>query len=270
MPDNNVLRNLRRFEIPGVLAFDLGQGGLPKASVRTPWSQAEIYLHGAQVTGFQKDGEPPLLFLSPASRFAAGKAIRGGVPICFPWFGSRPGDVAHGFARITDWTVIGAAALPDGGATLRLALPNTAASQAWPPFKAEFTVTMRDRLAMELAVTNQADDRDFEFEECLHTYFAVGDIGEVFITGLERAPYLDKTAADASRIESGEAIRITAQTDRTYFDTAGTVEIHDPVLHRKITVQKSGSASTVVWNPWTTQVLPDLGPEEYRRMLCVE
>ena len=103
---------LRKFEIPGHVTFANGNGGLPKINITTGRSTAEIYLHGAHITGFQKGGEPPLLFLSRLSQFAAGKPIRGGVPVCFPWFGRREGDVTHGFARITEWNLIETAATP--------------------------------------------------------------------------------------------------------------------------------------------------------------
>jgi D-hexose-6-phosphate mutarotase len=262
-------RPAKQLEIPGVITFERGGGGLPRIKVETAASRAEIYLHGAQVTGFQKNVESPLLFLSRLSQFAADKPIRGGVPICMPWFGPRAGDVMHGFARITEWEVIETAASPKGGATVRLRLPDTPAKAAWPAFSAEYFVTVTDRLGMELVVANRSD-RPFEFENCLHSYFAVGDIRDVSLTGLKSAHYLDKTENGARKLESAGAIRITSETNRVYLDTAHTVEIHDAKFRRKIRVEKSGSASTVVWNPWTTQRMADFGEEEYQQMVCVE
>ena len=269
MKNSDLLENLHKREIAGALAFEIGGGGLPKANVTTRWSAAEIYLHGAQVTGFTKNGEPPLLFLSQHSRFAPGAAIRGGVPICFPWFGKRDGEVSHGFARITDWDLAGATADPSEGATLRFLLPKAAASPPWTGLNAEFNVMVSDRLTMELTVTNTARE-DSEFECCLHTYFAVGDIDGVAITGLELAPYIDHVENDAVRPGVSEAIRVGSQLDRTYLDNAGAVEIRDDSFRRAVRIEKSGSASTVIWNPWTTQPLTDLGPEEHRKMICVE
>ncbi len=118
--------SLRRYEIPGCVVLSNGQGDLPKINVTSNASTAEIYLHGAHVTGFQKTGEPPLLFMSAKSLFATDKAIRGGVPICFPWFGSREGLPAHGFARVTDWELVATDVLPDGGVSVRLRLPENA------------------------------------------------------------------------------------------------------------------------------------------------
>ena len=261
---------LRKFEIPGRVTFAHGNGGLPKINITTGRSTAEIYLRGAHITGFQKNGEPPLLFLSRLSQFAAGKPIRGGVPVCFPWFGQREGDVIHGFARITEWDLIETAATPDGGVTVRFRLPSTAANDAWPANRAEFVVAVTDRLAMELIATNESTDRNFDFENCLHTYFAVGDILDVSIAGLKGAHYLDKTDKSARKLESADAIRITAETNRVYPDTPGTVEIRDAKFRRTIRVDKSGSAATVVWNPWTTQLMPDFDPAEHRQMVCVE
>jgi D-hexose-6-phosphate mutarotase len=265
-----VPERLRKFEIPGHVTFANGNGGLPKINITTSRSTAEIYLHGAHITGFQKNGEPPLLFMSRLSHFAAGKAIRGGVPVCFPWFGPREGGGVHGFARITEWELVATNVTHGGGAALRFRLPPTVTGAAWPPFNTEFAVTVTDQLTMELVTTNRSPDRNFDFENCLHTYFAVGDIAQVSITGLKGTPFLDKTDGGARKVEHDDALRIAAVTNRVYPDTPGTVEIRDAKFRRTIRVDKSGSASTVVWNPWTTQLMPDFDPAEHRQMVCVE
>ena len=250
-----VPERLRKFEIPGHVTFANGNGGLPKINITTSRSTAEIYLHGAHITGFQKNGEPPLLFMSRLSHFAAGKAIRGGVPVCFPWFGPREGGGVHGFARITEWELVATNVTHGGGAALRFRLPPTVTGAAWPPFNTEFAVTVTDQLTMELVTTNRSPDRNFDFENCLHTYFAVGDIAQVSITGLKGTPFLDKTDGGARKVEHDDALRIAAVTNRVYPDTPGTVEIRDAEFRRTIRVEKSSSASTVVWNPWTTQLI---------------
>jgi D-hexose-6-phosphate mutarotase len=177
----------------------------------------------------------------------------------------------HGFARITEWNLIETAATPDGGVTVRFRLPSTTANAAWPAYRAEFVVAVTDQLVMELIATNESADRNFDFENCLHTHFAVGDILDVSIAGLKGAHYLDKTDKNARKLESADAIRITAETNRVYPDTPGTVEIRDAKFRRTIRVDKSGSAATVVWNPWTTQKMPDdFDPAEHRQMICVE
>src|ERR1043166_8307581 len=112
------IESLRKHEIPGRLAVVPGNGGLPKLVITTATAAAEIYPHGAHVTAFAKKGEAPLIFMSGKSDFADGKAIRGGVPICYPWFGPREGSVVHGFARITEWELAKTAANPDGSVRL--------------------------------------------------------------------------------------------------------------------------------------------------------
>ena len=270
MEIHKTLDQLRKFEIPGVVTFDTGNGGLPKINLQTEGSAAEIYLHGAHVTGFQKTGEPPFLFMSPLSHFARDKAIRGGVPVCLPWFGPREGDVMHGFARFTEWELAETKAAPKGGATVRLKLPAAAIKAPWPRFDAEFVLTVAATLSMELIVTNRSE-RNLEFENCLHTYFSVGDIRDISLTGLSSAYYLDKTDQGARKRETADAIRITAETNRVYLDTTSAVEIHDAKFRRAVRVEKSGSASTVVWNPWTTQAMPDdFDQKDHQRMICIE
>lgn len=268
----NIPERIKRFEIPGRLTLLEGNGELLKVEVKTDWSTAEIYLHGAHVTDFQKKGEAPLLFTSQFSRFQKGEPIRGGIPIIFPWFGPREGEPAHGFARLAEWELHEATALPDGGVSLRFSLPETAASATWPAFSANYVVTVTDALTLELIITNAAPDQNFSFENCLHTYFAVGDIDAISITGLKGTTFLDKLDNFAPKTETADAIKITSEVDRHFVDTTSTVEILDPKLKRKIRVQKASSASTVVWNPWTTkaQQMPDFGNEEYKQMVCIE
>jgi glucose-6-phosphate 1-epimerase len=262
----------KRFEIPGRIALTEGNGELGKIEVLTRHSTAEIYLHGAHVTGFQKNGEPPLLFTSQFSRFAPNQPIRGGVPIIFPWFGSREGEPAHGFARLADWELIETATLPSGGATLRFSLPDVPEAATWPPFAAYYIVTVTDQLALELVVVNASPDQTFTFENCLHTYYAVGDINSVTVLGLKGVSYQDKVEHFTQKTETNDSIRISSEVDRVFLDTGSPIEIHDPTLKRIVRIEKSGSQSTVVWNPWVTksQQIPDFGTDEFRRMLCVE
>jgi len=261
---------LNSFEIPGHVAFT-SVNGLAKAIVTTRASTAQVFLHGAHVTAFQKNGEPPLLFLSSKSHFAPGKSIRGGIPVCFPWFGPREGQPSHGFARQTAWELVQTATTPDGSVALNFLLPETALVQAgWPAAKVNFIVTIGEKLTMELKIANSSK-QDFVFEELLHTYFAVGDISHVSITGLNGMDYLDKVDNAARKLEAGDEIRISSQVDRVFLNSPGQVLIHDAQLRRKILVEKTGSASTVIWNPWTTQKMPDdFDPAEYQRMICVE
>lgn len=258
------MREAHPLEIPGILTVATGNGGLPVIHVTSSWSRAEIYLHGAHVTGFQKSGDEPLLFMSAASRFEAGKAIRGGIPIIFPWFGDRDGQPAHGTARITEWEFTAADVLHDGSVRLAFRLPGD------EKLAATYQVTVGESLTLGLAVTNH-DDSEASFENCLHTYFRVGDVQSATVHGLKGTRYFDKVLGD-SFTETSDAVPIAGEVDCVYLDTTADLTIEDPVLGRRIRIAKSGSRSTVVWNPWINKsmAMADFGDDEYPHMLCVE
>ena len=264
---------LRKHEIPGRVAIAGGNGGLPKIIISADRSAAEIYLHGAHITSFQKKGELPLVFMSRKSHFQNGEPIRGGVPIIFPWFGARENSPSHGFARLAEWELTNTSAAANGDVKLVFALPEDVSIKAnEPAVKMNFIVTVSDELTMELDITNLSS-KNFTFENCLHTYFEVGDINQISISGLEQLPFDDFAAGagGARRPAENSVLRITKETNRVYFDSPQTVEIRDEKLKRAIRVEKSNSKSTVVWNPWTTQKLPgDFDPPEYQNMVCVE
>ena len=253
------------------VAFRNGSGGLPKLEVSTTWSTAEVYLHGAHVTHFQKHGERPLLFLSGQSRFEPGVPIRGGIPIIFPWFGKpadKPGQ--HGFVRHRSWTLKEITTTDTGSLVVRLKLP-PCLELGSNEIAVEYCITFSDTLRAELHVANHSA-RAFDFENCLHTYFAVGDINALQVVGLHGVNYLDSLDVHQRKTETPKTIRFAGEVDRTYVNTPHAVEIHDAVWRRVIRVEKTGSASTVVWNPWIAKAtaMPDFGNEEYQRMVCVE
>jgi D-hexose-6-phosphate mutarotase len=245
---------------------------LARLEINTAWSSAEIYLHGAHVTHFQKKGEPPLLFMSQLSRFAEGMPIRGGIPVIFPWFGAREGQSAHGFARLQMWELREVLQLSTGEVTVHFFLPDSPAAALFGKFSADYWVTVGKTLSAQLNIANASEDQDFRFEDCLHAYFKVGDIGAISITGLKGTDYLDKTENFARKTERAEHLKISQETDRIYLDTAAPVEIHDSRLGRRIRIEKSGSLSTVVWNPWVDKAeqMPDFGGDEFHQMVCVE
>ncbi len=240
--------------------------------ITTPWSTAEIYLHGAHVTHFQKRGEAPLLFLSQCSRFESGAPIRGGIPVIFPWFGKpadKPGQ--HGFARNLPWEIAEIVSPADGSVIVRLTLPEGTVAAAYPAHAVEYVVTVSDTLSVELMVTNKSP-REFRFENCLHTYFTVGDISAVSVAGLQGVDYLDALDGRQRKTEAADAIVFAGEVDRIYVNTPHAVEIRDRALHRVIRVEKEHSRSTVVWNPWVAKAkaMPDYGDDEYQQMVCVE
>lgn len=249
-----------------------GQGELPMIGISTLWSSAEVYLQGAHITNFRKHGEAPVTFMSQCSRFTEGQPIRGGIPVIFPWFGMREGMGNHGFARVKNWELKEFAPAPDGSVSVRFRLPDCPEASSFPPFTADYVITVSQVLKLQLIVTNDAAEDALTFENCFHTYFEVGDVTSISISGLKGVSYLDKVANFAQRTETNEAIRISSEVDRIYLDTAGSVEIHDPRLGRTIRIEKQGSNSTVIWNPWIAraQQMPDFGNDEYQRMVCIE
>ena len=259
--------------IPGRVALSTGPGGLNRIKATSNASTAEVCLHGAHVTGFQKNGEPPLLFMSAKSKFGPGLPIRGGVPVCFPWFGNRDGEPSHGFARLTEWELVKTAVDADGAVTLRLALPLLPGQEAWQGLRTELIVTVAETLTLELVATNDSCGKTLEVENCLHTYFNIGDIDRISLTGLQGAAFDDFALGAGGVRRQGDAapLRITQETNRVYPDNTDTVEIRDEILGRTVRVEKFQSRSTVVWNPWTTQKMPDdFDPAEHRKMVCVE
>ena len=251
-------------EIPNHVTLTEGVGGLPKVCVKTATSSAVVYLHGAHVTHFQKKGEEPLLFMSVESDFSDSKAIRGGIPIIYPWFGPREGFPAHGIARTTTWELVDTELDSAGAVSLRFRLPSDDA------LRVEYIVKVSDELSLELNISNRGNTEQ-SFETCLHTYFEIGSIHTVSVQGLAGRTYFDKVAG-AEAVEKSESIKFSSEVDRVYQDSSPVVEIIDPTLERKILVRKSGSKSTVVWNPWIkkSSAMADFGDDEYLGMVCVE
>lgn len=264
------------FAIDGRLAVVEGAGGFPVVEITTPQAKAKISVYAGQVLSFQPTGQKDdLLFLSQSAYYATGKAIKGGVPICWPWFGpdlegkGRPG---HGFVRNRPWNLLGTAQLPDGRVQARLGLVDTAETRAiWDhAFELELTVTVGHELDVALTTRNKGDAA-FPLSQGLHTYLAVGDIDQVKVHGLDGFAYLDNLHGCAQKVQQG-AVIIAGETDNIYLDVGNVLEVEDLGLNRRITITSRGSASAVVWNPWasTAASMADLGDDDYKRMLCVE
>ena len=248
---------------------------LPRLDVAGRHATAQIYLHGAHLAAWQPvHARDPVLWMSAHSLFKPDKPIRGGVPICFPWFGPHSEDKtvpSHGFGRLTPWTLCDAGETPDGTVHLTLQLEDDNASPVWPHyFHADLRVSIGRTLTVELFVDNP-DHIAFSFEEALHTYFRVSNIEQVSVSGLENSEYFDKVTSSRAR-QGAEPIRFTGETDRVYAGTQTPCVIHDPGMKRRITIAKRGSHSTVVWNPWVqkARTMADFGDDEWPRMLCIE
>jgi len=263
-----------RFGQPGRLQFRREPGNMAVLEVENELGSARIALQGAQLLSWTPRGQEPVVWLSPQAQLVAGKSARGGVPVCWPWFGPHPDGGAlpsHGFARTAPWEVVATASAADGGTELSLRLLRSEADTALWPHSTPLELWMRigRELAMELRTRNIGTS-PVTIGQALHTYFAVSDIRQVRILGLDGCDYLDKVAGGRQR-QSG-AVVCSGETDRIYLDTEADCIIEDPGYRRSIRIAKSGSRSTVVWNPWIDKAakLGDLGEDGYLRMLCVE
>jgi len=263
------------FGIDGHVDFRTGEGDLPQAVISNPLASAEVYLHGAHVTAFQPRGAEPLLWMSDRAEFRADKAIRGGIPVAWPWFGPHPTDEAlpqHGFARVLDWSVAATGVLTDGRTELRLQLTDDERTRAlWPhAFDLEIRVVVGASLTVELRTRNSGSE-SYEIGGALHTYFRVGDIERVAIDGLDGRDYLDQLDGHRVKRQSG-IISFAGEVDRVYLDTAGACIIDDPTLGRRIRAAKTGSRTTVVWNPWVDKArrMADFPDDGYLQMVCIE
>lgn len=242
----------RRFASAEFLAFGEPAPDFIAIKVRTAFSTATIALQGAHVMTWQPAGQKPVIWLSSVAKFAPGKSIRGGVPLCWPWFGPHATEATypgHGFARTIPWLLVDAWKLPDGRVRLEFEpVMNDAACAMWPhPSLVKNIVTVGQELEVELATTNTGHAA-FPLGQALHTYFQVGDIQQTSVAGLEGCGYLDKVDGGKRKKQKG-AVAFAGETDRIYLETAGCCGIVDPVLKRTILITSTGSRSTVVWNP---------------------
>ena len=265
----------REYGIRDQLAFVEGPGGLVWAEINNPYAEAAITLHGGQILSYRPQAHAPVLWLSRKRYFQTGKAIRGGIPVCWPWFGAHPTDAgkpAHGFARTAAWSVNESEQLADGGTRLKLFFAASEETLAlWPHrFQLEIEVTVSDILRVKLICTNTGS-APFTCTGALHSYFSLSSISNVVIKGLEECPYLDKVDQGRRKVQEGP-ISIKRETDRIYTDTTAACTIEDNGLDRRIDITKNGSRTTVVWNPWTDKArrMQDFGDEEYENMVCVE
>jgi len=265
----------RRFALAGQLVFAQGPGGLTVANIGNAQATAMISLSGGQVMAWQPTGESPVLWLSGQAKFAPGQSIRGGAPVCWPWFGphgDEPGFPSHGFARTSPWAVERVEALPGGATRLVLTLqPGDDAHAIWPyPCSLQSRITVGRELRIDL-VTGNHGTAPFVVSEALHTYFTVSDVRHTPIHGLAERMFVDKVDGGRRKIQDG-AVVIDGEVDRVYLDTTADCVIDDIGLKRRIRIHQEGGRSTVVWNPWAEKAgaLGDFDPAGYLGMVCVE
>ncbi len=246
---------------------------LPPRTFQTAADRGSVYHHGAHVVEWTPAGQEPVIWLSQSTRLDARSAIRGGIPVCWPWFGAGRRGVAsplHGFARLTEWRLVRTVESKEA-VTVTFLLIDAHQDKFGSPYRMTYEVSFGREFSARLTVKNTGVHR-FSFEEALHTYFRVGDVRQVTVSGLDQAEYLDKATGHevGPHRQSGD-VTITGETDRIY-QTMNDITIVDPSLNRRITMSRLGSQNAVVWNPWIekSRVMPDFGDDEWTEMICVE
>lgn len=277
IPTVEQLNNKFSFKtINNSLHFKTGEGDIPLIEITNEHASALISLQGAHLLSWKPNNQQEVIWLSNEASFSVGKSVRGGIPICWPWFGAHESSTtypAHGFARTVFWQVTNTALLENGDIEIYFKLETNELpekyQQMWPQnTTAEYIVTIGKILNIDLITTNNSDE-DMTIGQALHTYFAVDNVSTTQVTGLEDKSYLDKTDNFKQKEQTG-AIHINEEIDRIYLNTTDEITIED--TKRKINIKKQGSASTVVWNPWkaVAEKMGDLGENGYLKMLCVE
>ena len=270
--DINMLN--RDFGAAGRIAFRPGPCGEPIAVLVEEHGSCEVSLYGAHVLSYRPTGHSPVLWL--AKDFLAtppGKAIRGGIPVCWPWFGAHPSGAgaSHGFARTARWNLL-RTDYDSYSTSLSLLLEDSPEPRAlWPhAFRLQLDVSVGANLKVALTTENTGAE-PFAITEALHAYFRVKDVREAKVTGLDGVRYLDKAPGGVDKVQSGD-IAFSAETDRVYVGTTGECFVDDAAIGRKIRIVREGSEAAVVWNPWAEKAarLADLAPEDYLRFVCVE
>lgn len=255
--------------IPDRIALKNGYGNLRYLELRFNEAEAHLYLHGAHVLHYQPAGQAPVLWHSQMSAFEPEKSIRGGIPVCWPWFGANPNDPeqpVHGVARLKEWEIVNKLATTTT-TTVTLKLP----ASWYPNASLQLTVELNDQLSVTLTTVNTGDT-DLYFTEALHSYFAIQDIHAVNVSGLEGQRYINQLDPAALLQTQIGPIFFSAETDRIYIDTPHDCTLIDLPLNRSIHISKENSLSTVVWNPWVDKSMrmPDFGDREFLEMVCVE
>src|SRR5580704_4707607 len=264
----------RQFGVPGIARVCEGNGAMPRVQITSSLAEGEMYLHGAHVTSWKPVGGDELIFVSTKSRWEEGQAIRGGIPVCFPWFRGKTDDPkapAHGVVRTKAWQLAGIVESA-GQVTVTMSTESDERTRSWWPgeFRLVHRVTFGSELTLELTCTNTGKI-PFHFEEALHTYNRVADVHNVRVHGLDTVTFLDNTDSNKEKTQRGD-VAVPSQTDNAYLNTPNDVDLLDPNMHRRIRLKKSNSLTTVVWNPWREGAagLHDLGDGEWTQFLCVE
>ena len=264
-----------RFGLQNHISIAEKKPNFPVITLRSPSATVEVAAHGGHVLSYTKNNEEPILWLSGLSHYTEGKAIRGGIPVIWPWFGPHQTEQdkpSHGFARTRFWDFHSTRLIDDVYPQVRFQLRDGELTRSiWPhAFSLELVVTLTESLKVDLVIANK-DSAPFTCTCALHSYFNVSDISKISITGVENASYIDQLTDGPLKVQTGP-ITFEGETDNIYVDTEAMCVIEDPGYNRLIAVEKSGSNSTVIWNPWIAKSarMSDFGDTEYTGMVCIE
>ena len=244
----------------------------PPRTVQNAACTGELFDQGAQVTRWAPAGADPVLYVSSAVRLEEGRAIRAGIPVCWPWFGPgrSPGMTPqHGFARTSPWSLVEVANGDDETTVVHRLTSDEATSPHWPhAYAVELRARFGHTLTVSLTTTNTGD-QPFDYEDALHAYLVVGDVRRVRVEGLAGVEFIDKVTG-TERVQEGD-LGVTGETDAV-FRTGGPVTLHDPTLGRRLVVTTEGAGNLVVWNPWAAKAaeVADIGDDDWERFLCIE
>jgi glucose-6-phosphate 1-epimerase len=264
----------QEFGIAGKVTVTERVPDYPIIQIANQFAEASIALHGAQVMTFQPKGHDPVLWLSRDAVYAEGVPIRGGIPICWPWFGGHPDGTlpAHGFVRRRFWQLDSIEQVSNGATRVVMSNCDDVHTRSlWShAFRLQLTVLVGRDLSLTLEMTNSGATT-YEITTALHSYFTVGDISMVDIGGFDNVEYIDQLGGNQRQIQNG-AIHFEGELDRIYQEAVAEEIVRDTALQREISLRKTGSRSSVVWNPWSRKAnsMNDFEPEGYRHMLCVE
>lgn len=264
-----------QWAIGEAVRFESGPGGLPVAILNSDLSSATLSLYGAHLLSFIPAGNTDLLWVSSHSPFEEGKAIRGGIPVCFPWFGPHPDGAPmpqHGFGRLMYWNPCATGKTETGVTFIELELLSNEETFRYFPghFRATLRVELNQHCRVSLTVTNTGKE-SFELSGALHSYFRVSDIRNITVEGLQNLVYLE-AGSDEKHIQTDATLAFTGETNRRYLGITHECLLNDPGLNRSIRISKEGSRVNVVWNPWEAvcRTMKDMAPDDYLRFLCIE